>query len=68
MKKEDEMVDRVSQKFGITSNKTRNAEETSQMKRTTKTSPALQEALVGFLSRWPWNASMDDVVNVQLNQ
>ena len=50
MKKEDEMVDRLSQKFGITSNKTTNDEETTQMKMTTKNSPALQEALVGFLS------------------
>ena len=41
MKKEDEMVDRLSQKFGITSNKTTNDEETTQMKMMTKTSPAL---------------------------
>ena len=50
MKKEDEMVDRLSQKFGITLNKTTDDKETSQMKMTTKNSPALQEALVGFLS------------------
>ena len=49
MKKEDEMVDRLSQKFGIMSNKTANNEETTQMKTMTKTSPALQEALAGFL-------------------
>ena len=48
MKKEDEMVDRLSQKFGITLNKTKNDEETSQMKTMTKNSPALQETLVGF--------------------
>ena len=50
MKKEDEMVDRLSQKFGITSNKTTNDKETTQMKTMTKNSPALQEALVEFLS------------------
>ena len=50
MKKEDEMVDRFSQKFGITSNKTTNNKETTQMKMMTKNSPALQETLVGFLS------------------
>ena len=44
------MVDRFSQKFGITSNKTKNNEETSQMKIMTKHSPALQEALAGLLS------------------
>ena len=50
MKKNYEMVDRLSQKFGIMSNKTTNDEETTQMKMMTKKSPALQEALVGFLS------------------
>ena len=50
MKKEDEMVDRLSQKFGILLNKTTNNEETTQMKMTTKNSPVLQEALAGFLS------------------
>ena len=50
MKKEDEMVDRLSQKFGIMLNKTKNDEEASQTKMMTKNSPALQEALVGFLS------------------
>ena len=50
MKKEDEMVDRLSWIFGIMSNKTKNDEETSQMKMTKKNSPALQEALAGFLS------------------
>ena len=50
MKKEDEMVDRLPQKFGIMSNKTTNNEETTQMKTITKNSPALQEALAGFLS------------------
>ena len=50
MKKEDEMVDRLSQKFGIMSNKTTNDKETTQMKTMTKNSPALQEALAGFLS------------------
>ena len=44
------MVDRLSQKFGIMSNKTTNDKETTQMKTMTKNSPALQEALVGFLS------------------
>ena len=48
--KEDEMVDRLSQKFGIMSNKTTYDEETTQMKMMTKNSPALQEALEGFLS------------------
>ena len=32
MKKEDEMVNRLSQKFGIMSNKTKNNKETSQFK------------------------------------
>ena len=50
MKKEDEMVDRLSQKFGIMLNKTTNNKETTQMKMMTKNSPALQEALAGFLS------------------
>ena len=50
MKKEDEMADRLSQKFGIMSNKTTNDEETTQMKVMTKNSLALQEALAGFLS------------------
>ena len=50
MKKEDKMVDRLSQKFGIMLNKTTNDEETTQMKMTMKTSRALQEALAGFLS------------------
>ena len=50
MRKEDEMMDRLSQKFGIASNKTTNDKETTQMKMTTKTSPALQEALAAFLS------------------
>ena len=50
MKKEDEMVNRLSQKFGIMLNKTKNDQETSQMKMTMKNSPALQEALAGFLS------------------
>ena len=50
MKKEDEMVDRMSQKFRIMSNKTTNDEETTQMKMMTKNSPAMQEALVRFLS------------------
>ena len=50
MKKEDEMVDRLSQKFGIMLNKTTNDEETTQMKTMTKPSPAMQEALAGFLS------------------
>ena len=50
MKKEDEMVNRLSQKFGITLNKTTNNKETTQMKTMTKNSPALQEALAGFLS------------------
>ena len=44
------MVDSLSQKFGITSNKTTSDEETTQMKMMTKTSPALQEAPAGFLS------------------
>ena len=44
------MVDRLSQIFGVTLNKTTNDEETTQMKTTTKPSPALQEPLVGFLS------------------
>ena len=50
MKKEDKMVDRLSQKFGITPNKTTNDKETTQMNMMTKTSPALQEELAGFLS------------------
>ena len=50
MKKEDKMMDRLSQKFGITLNKTTNNKETTQMKTTTRHSPALQEALAGFLS------------------
>ena len=50
MKKEDEMVDRLPQKFGIMLNKTTNNKETTQMKMMTKNSPALQEALAGFLS------------------
>ena len=50
MKIEDKMVDRLSQKFGIMLNKTTNDEESTQMKMTMKTSPALQEALAGFLS------------------
>ena len=50
MKKEDEMVDRLSQEFGTMSNKTTNDEETMQMKMMTKNSPALQEVFVGFLS------------------
>ena len=37
-------------KFGITLNKTTNNEETTQVKMMTRNSPALQEALVGFLS------------------
>ena len=49
MKKEDKMVDMVSQKFCTTLNKTKIDEETSQTKMTMKNSPALQEALVGFL-------------------
>ena len=44
------MVDRLSQKFGIMSNKTTIDEETTKMKTMTKNSPALQEALAGFLS------------------
>ena len=44
------MVNRLSQKFGIMSNKTKNDDEASQMKTMTKNSPALQEALAGFLS------------------
>ena len=50
MKKEDKMVNRLSQKFGITLNKTKNDKETSQLKTTTKNLPSLHEALVGFLS------------------
>ena len=50
MKKEDKMVDRLSQKFGIMLNKTTNDKETTQMRMMTKNSPTLQEALVGFLS------------------
>ena len=50
MKKEDVMVDRLSQKFGITLNKTKNDEETSQTEMMMKNSPPLQEALAGFLS------------------
>ena len=50
IKKEDEMVDRFSQKLEITSNKTTNNKETTQMKMMTKNSPALQETLMGFLS------------------
>ena len=47
MKKTDEMVNRLSQKFGIIMNKTKNNEETSQTKTMMKNSPAL---LAGFLS------------------
>ena len=50
MKKEDKMVDRLSQKFGIMPNKTKTDEETSQIKKMMKSSLALQEALAGFLS------------------
>ena len=44
------MVDRLSQKYGIMSNKTKNDKEINQTKTMTKKSPALQEALAGFLS------------------
>ena len=50
MKKEDEMADRLSQKFGIMLNKTTNNKETTQMKTMTKNSPALQEAKYLFIN------------------
>ena len=69
MKKEDEMVDRLIQKLGITSNKTKNDEETNQTKTMTKNSPALQETLVGFLSVAGQGMSVwMYAVNVQLHQ
>ena len=50
MKKEDKMVNRLSKKFGLTLNKRKTNKVTSQTKMTMKNSPALQKALVGFLS------------------
>ena len=50
MKKEDEMVDRLSQNFGMKTSTKNKDKETSQMKMKTKFSHALQEALAGFLS------------------
>ena len=44
------MVDRLSQKVWDYIELDENNKETTQMKMTTKTSPALQEALLGFLS------------------